>query len=75
MDKQLLLYFTDGCHLCDDAQSLLEQLNIPYLKVDIIHQQRLVDLYADSIPVLEDENSNTLSWPFNLQSLNDFIDN
>jgi hypothetical protein len=72
-DKKLLLYFTDGCHLCDDAVRLLEQTNSAYSKVDIIQDQKLVDLYGDAIPVLEDENGNTLNWPFNLQQLNDFM--
>ncbi|WP_028863908.1 glutaredoxin family protein [Psychromonas aquimarina] len=72
-DKNLLLYFTDGCHLCDDAVRLLQQTNTPYSKVDIIHDQRLVDLYGYSIPVIEDKNGNTINWPFSLQELNDFI--
>lgn len=72
-DKHLLLYFTDGCHLCDNAVRLLQQTSTPYTKVDIIHQQELVDLYGNAIPVLADKQGNTLGWPFNLQQLNDFI--
>ena len=74
-DKHLLLYFTDGCHLCDNAVRILKQTNTLYRKVDIIHEQNLVDLYGDAIPVIEDEQGNTLGWPFNLQQLNDFIHN
>jgi hypothetical protein len=59
--------------LCDDAVRLLQQTNSSYSKVDIIHDQKLVDLYGSAIPVLEDESGNTLNWPFNLQELNDFI--
>jgi len=69
----LLLYFTDGCHLCDDAVRLLQQTTIPYTKIDIISDQRLVDLYGYSIPVLENSDGNTLNWPFSLPALNDFI--
>ena len=72
-NKKLWLYFTDGCHLCDDAVKLLQQTTNPYSKVDIIHDQTLVDLYGYLIPVLEDEHGNTLNWPFNAQQLNDFI--
>ncbi|MFT6987086.1 MAG: hypothetical protein ACJAT7_002939 [Psychromonas sp.] len=72
-NSNLLLYFTDGCHLCDDAVRLLQQTTVSYSKVDIIHDQRLVDLYGYSIPVLENGNGNTLNWPFSLQALNDFI--
>ena len=74
-DKNLLLYFTDGCHLCDDAVRLLQQTTTPYSKIDIIHDQKLVDLYGYSIPVVQDKNGKTLNWPFNLQQLNDFIHN
>ncbi len=72
-EKPLIVYFTDGCHLCDDAISLLQQTNTPYLKVDIIHDQKLVDLYGHSIPVVQNDAGNILKWPFNLELLNDFI--
>ena len=60
-DKNLLLYFTDGCHLCDDAVRLLQQTTTPYSKIDIIHDQKLVDLYGYSIPVVQDKNGKTLN--------------
>ncbi|WP_354624318.1 glutaredoxin family protein [Psychromonas sp. MME2] len=69
----LLLYFTDGCHLCDDAVRILQQANTPYTKIDIIHSQALVDRYGYFIPVLEDERGNSLYWPFDLKLLNDFL--
>ncbi|MGB5445520.1 MAG: glutaredoxin family protein [Psychromonas sp.] len=72
-DSQFLLYFTDGCHLCDDAEILLQQTAICYAKVDIVNDHRLVDLYGYSIPVVADQHGNTISWPFDLQQLNDFI--
>jgi len=72
-DKHLLLYFTDGCHLCNDVVRLLQQTTASYSKIDLIHDQHLVDLYGCSIPVLQDKNGNSLNWPFNLQQLNDFI--
>ncbi|MFT6925759.1 MAG: glutaredoxin [Psychromonas sp.] len=71
--KHLLLYFTDGCHLCDDAQRLLQQTSVSYSKVDIIDDPQLVALYGYSIPVIQSENGNTINWPFDLQQLNDFI--
>lgn len=72
-NNSVLLYFTDGCHLCDDAVELLQQANIPFNKIDIIHEQKLVDLYGYLIPVLQDNHGNTLNWPFNAQQLHDFI--
>ncbi|MCG6201872.1 glutaredoxin family protein [Psychromonas antarctica] len=72
-NKNLVLYFTDGCHLCDDAVKLLQQTTAPYSKIDIVHDQQLVDLYGYLIPVIEDGHGNTISWPFNTEQLNDFI--
>ena len=72
-NHSLLLYFTDGCHLCDDAVRLLQQAHTHYKKVDIIHDQRLVDRYGYLIPVVEDERGNSLNWPFDLKLLNDFL--
>ena len=71
--KHFLLYFTDGCHLCDDAQRLLQETSVSYSKVDIIDDAQLVALYGNSIPVIQSENGDTVNWPFDLQQLNDFI--
>ena len=70
MTSSLTLYYTDGCHLCDDAMVLLEQLNLTYHKVDIVEKQSLVELYGTLIPVVENEFGAILNWPFSLQQLN-----
>ncbi len=72
-DSHFLLYYTDGCHLCEDAEMLLKQTTVVYTKVDIIKDQRLVDLYGYSIPVVANSNGDSINWPFDLQQLNDFI--
>ena len=72
MTSSIRLYYTDGCHLCDDAILLLEQLNLSYQKIDIVEQQALVELYGTLIPVVENEAGSTLNWPFSLQQLQVF---
>jgi arsenate reductase-like glutaredoxin family protein len=80
MTSSLTLYYTDGCHLCDDAMVLLEQLNLTYQKVDIVDsivemnvkKQSLVELYGTLIPVVENESGSILNWPFSLQQLQVF---
>lgn len=70
------LYGTQGCHLCDLAQALCEQVITPVQieLVDIIDDQHLVELYSTTIPVLAHLSSNTaLYWPFDLQQLKEFI--
>jgi hypothetical protein len=44
-----------GCHLCDDARTVIEQvcaeLGESYVEVDILSSQELSDRYGDEIPV------------------------
>jgi len=79
MINSVRLYYTDGCHLCDDAIVLLEQLQVSYQKVDIIEDDgveddSLVALYGTLIPVVEKHSKATLNWPFSLQQLHEFIE-
>jgi len=74
MTNSLTLYYTDGCHLCDDAIVLLEQLNLTYQKVDIVEQQVLVESYGTLIPVVEKHSKATLNWPFSRLQLQEFIE-
>lgn len=53
MLKALHLYYTDGCHLCDDAMALLARANAPYQKIDIIAKPNLMQRYATKIPVVK----------------------
>lgn len=67
MSVKFNLYGTDGCHLCEDALALCVQVmpeaNISV--VDIIDDEKLVELYRISIPVLERlEDQKKLFWPF-----------
>ena len=72
MASSLRLFYTDGCHLCDDAIVLLEQLNLTYQKVDIVASVSLVELYGTLIPVVENASGATLNWPFTKQQLHKF---
>lgn len=73
MTKELQLYFTEGCHLCDDALSLLQLLSAPYKKIDIISSPELVNLYGNLIPVVVNHNGKSLNWPFDLDKLQQLI--
>ncbi|WP_235839734.1 glutaredoxin family protein [Cognaticolwellia mytili] len=61
------LYGTEGCHLCEDALALCEQVmpEADINVVDIIDDEKLVELYRISIPVLERLSDQAkLFWPF-----------
>ena len=67
MIKKYNLYSSEGCHLCEEALALCErEMPISDIKIiDIVEDDKLVELYGISIPVLEHiESKNTLFWPF-----------
>lgn len=75
MTNGLFLLSTEGCHLCEVAMSLLDQMKLEYQVVDILEEQQLVDLYGDKIPVLMTETAQqALFWPFEQEQVKQFIE-
>lgn len=74
---QLTLYTTCGCHLCEEAEEILELLQsqqvFRWVAVEISEDDRLVDLYGVRIPVIATEEGRELGWPFTLKELNDWL--
>ncbi len=72
----LTLYSNPGCHLCDQASSLLLSC-LPEMPVEIITIEgdlALVYQYGVRIPVLKREDTGAeLDWPFDRESLLNFI--
>lgn len=67
MSAKFNLYGTEGCHLCEDALAMCEQVmpEADINVVDIIDDEKLVELYRISIPVLERLSDQAkLFWPF-----------
>nr|WP_216611408.1 glutaredoxin family protein [Vibrio crassostreae] len=76
----MTLYSTEGCHLCEMAFQLTEQLNISHHVnvVDIAFDDELFSRYGVTIPVLKFESSDLsqsseLNWPFGLLELKDWL--
>lgn len=77
----LILYHTEGCHLCEDACGLVlaalarhglaaEGLE----RVDIIDDPKLLERYGVTIPVLrETASGRELNWPFGLEEIDAFL--
>ncbi|MBE0435801.1 MAG: glutaredoxin family protein [Methylomicrobium sp.] len=67
---KLMLFGTQGCHLCEQAEALLESYPgdkgaIEIVPIDIAEQTQWQERYAIRIPVLLHEASGTeLCWPF-----------
>jgi hypothetical protein len=72
--SKLLLIGTEACHLCEEAEMLLQQAGLSFSSIDIIDDDSLQQQYGLLIPVLlHDASQKTLNWPFNLEQLNDFL--
>jgi thiol-disulfide isomerase/thioredoxin len=78
--KLLKLYGTQGCHLCEEAEQLLQQwlAHMPeqfeLVAVDIIGDDALFEQYGVRIPVLiHSENGRELDWPFDMRRLDAFL--
>lgn len=72
----LILYSTNGCHLCDKAHTLLARAcpSLEFKVVDVAIDDRLVSRYGERIPVLLKTNTGEeLAWPFNAEQLSQFM--
>ncbi|WP_025823642.1 glutaredoxin family protein [Shewanella marina] len=70
----LILYHTDGCHLCEIAQQILTDNGIKFELVDICDDAVLVARYGTTIPVLSCKAQiKQLGWPFDAEQVLTFI--
>ena len=73
----VILYTTAGCHLCDQAEGLLQQVALNHAltitATEIGDDDLLVENYAVRIPVLRKSSGEELYWPFNLADIESFI--
>jgi len=78
MRKQYILYGASGCHLCDEAESIVNTVikseSIIYFKQDIAEDSDLLNQYAFNIPVFKCITSHKeLHWPFTEDAIKSFI--
>ncbi len=72
--KTLYLYTTLGCHLCEQAQAMVEPLLPEYgfsiQAIDIADSGDLIERYGVRIPVLfRPDKQQELGWPFDTAQL------
>jgi hypothetical protein len=76
---RLLLLGTSGCHLCEQAEQLingcsLNNLELTIETIDIAEQEQWQEQYALRIPVLyHPETQKELGWPFDQMHVKEFI--
>jgi hypothetical protein len=72
--KELIIYSTLGCHLCELAKTQIEPLLEPFAlklkEIDIADDEKLLEKYGVRIPVIRLEgNIKEMSWPFDTQGV------
>jgi hypothetical protein len=71
---QLLLLGTSGCHLCEQAEQIIDACLVKVELIDIAEQLQWQTQYAVHIPVLHaPEFNQSLYWPFDENKVQDFI--
>lgn len=70
----LYLYSTTHCHLCELAETQLEQLAAHYAfdweTIEIVEDEHLLARYAMLIPVISEPSiGSELYWPFNVEAI------
>ncbi len=70
---RLLLYGTEFCHLCEQAEALLQAIGVNAEYIDIADDDALIESYGTRIPVLRREDGAELGWPFDAEALERFI--
>ncbi|WP_305465171.1 glutaredoxin family protein [Photobacterium leiognathi] len=75
----ITLYSTEGCHLCEQAYSLLVEAGVQgnVEVVDIAFDDALFSRYGVTIPVLSiqhhEHNVSELGWPFDKETLQTWL--
>lgn len=68
-NNPLVLYHTDGCHLCEQAQALAAEAGLEVDLKDIVDNPDWVERYGIRIPVVQRTDGTELGWPFDLAQL------
>lgn len=77
--KELILYGTLGCHLCEEALGVIDLLpssdTYCLSEIDIAENDELMLMYATRIPVLyRPDTQLELDWPFNVEIIEAFLE-
>ncbi len=68
----LMLLSSPGCHLCDQAEEIVDHVGVSFEVVDISLNVDLLRLYGVRIPVLKRSDGAELGWPFDVLDVERF---
>jgi len=71
---KLVLYGTTYCHLCEQAEAVLQAVGVEAEHIDIAEDDVLLEKYGVRIPVVKREDTGAeLGWPFDAAAVRRFI--
>jgi glutaredoxin len=71
---KLVLYGTTFCHLCEQAEDVLQAIGMKATYIDIAKDETLFEKYGVRIPVVKREDTGEeLGWPFDAAAVRRFI--
>jgi hypothetical protein len=74
MGNTFILYGTEFCHLCDEAEAVLREVGIATRCIDIAGDDELLEKYGVRIPVLQRMDTGAeLGWPFDASDVLVFV--
>jgi glutaredoxin len=74
MQTLIILYGTEFCHLCDEAEAVLIEIGIGADFIDIAEDDGLLEKYGMRIPVLQRmDTGEELGWPFDATAISRFL--
>ena len=74
MTHILVLYGTSCCHLCEQAEAILCEVEVEAEHIDIAGDDDLLEKYGVRIPVLRRaDNGAELGWPFDAAMVKRFL--
>lgn len=75
VSEALILYTRPGCHLCDQAAAMLDELGFDWQPVNIDNDPDLVQQYGLQIPVVcSGRAKKKLLYPFGKEQLSRFME-
>ncbi|AMK76849.1 MULTISPECIES: glutaredoxin family protein [Methylomonas] len=71
---EFILFGTEGCHLCEEAEELLAAAGLDFKSQDIMASEQWQTDYGLLIPVLWHAQSRSqLNWPFDSLQIQNFM--
>lgn len=71
---KLILYGTTFCHLCEQAEAVLQAIGVEAEHIDIAEDDGLLEQYGVRIPVVKREDTGAeLGWPFDETAVRSFL--